>query len=103
MRSLPPDFDDEVDLFYTSAGVAPFADEILAFGAQWPTLHVHLINTDTDGRLTPAQVLAITGGRTVDLSVYMCGPEPMLRQFQSQMRRSGVHRGRIHREYFDWR
>jgi predicted ferric reductase len=103
LRSLDGSFDQEVDLFYTSAGEAPFADEILATARRHPSLRVHLIDTNAQGRLKPEHVLATAGGATRDLSVYMCGPEPMLRHFQSELRRAGVHRTRIHREYFDWR
>ena len=35
--------------------------------------------------------------------ILACGPEPMLRQFQTELRRAGVRRHHIHREYFDWR
>ena len=33
----------------------------------------------------------------------MCGPQGMLRSFQTQLRLAGVPPGSIHREYFDWR
>jgi ferredoxin-NADP reductase len=33
----------------------------------------------------------------------MCGPRPMVRSFQSQLRLAGVPSRRIHREHFDWR
>jgi ferredoxin-NADP reductase len=33
----------------------------------------------------------------------MCGPQGMLRSFQTQLRRAGVPSRHIHREYFDWR
>jgi ferredoxin-NADP reductase len=37
------------------------------------------------------------------LSVFMGGPDAMLRQFRRALRESGVHAANIHREYFHWR
>jgi len=92
-----------VDFFYTSDGDAPFAGEILDIAARHPDLVVHLVDSSLDGRLTTSAVLAAAGGRPRDLSVFMCGPQGMLRVFQSQLRLAGVPGRRIHREYFDWR
>ena len=92
-----------VDFFYTSDGDAPFADEIRSIAAGHASLNAHLIDTSVDGRLTTERVLAATGGVSDDLSVFMCGPQAMLRTFQAQLRTAGVAGRRIHREYFDWR
>ena len=45
----------------------------------------------------------VAGGDPNELSVFMCGPQGMLRSFQTQLRRAGVSSRHIHREYFDWR
>jgi predicted ferric reductase len=37
------------------------------------------------------------------LSVFMGGPDPMLRQFRRTFRSAGVRTANIHREYFQWR
>ena len=67
------------------------------------SLHAHLIDTAGEGRLTSERVLAVAGGDPRELSVFMCGPRPMVRSFQSQLRLAGVPSRRIHREHFDWR
>lgn len=92
-----------VDFFYSSDGDAPFAEEITAITARHDGLRTHLIDTGVDGRLTTGQVLAAVGGDPAGLSVFMCGPAPMLQAFQSGLRGAGVPSRRIHREYFDWR
>ena len=56
-----------------------------------------------EGRLTPERVLADVGGDPRELSVFMCGPAPMLGSFQTQLRKAGVRARHIHREYFDLR
>jgi predicted ferric reductase len=53
LRSLHSRPRADVDLFHTSAGPAPFADEILAIAALHSSLTVHLIDTSLTGRLTP--------------------------------------------------
>jgi predicted ferric reductase len=103
VRSLDAGFAHDVDFFYTAEGQAPFADEICGIAERHPSLRVHLIDTATQGRLTAELVLATVGPPANRLSVYMCGPQGMLRRFQSDLQRAGVRRSRIHREYFDWR
>jgi predicted ferric reductase len=103
IRSLDGVLEEEVDFFYTNDGEAPFAAEILAIAERHRSLRVHLIDTGVDGRLTPEDALAACGAPPGELSVYMCGPAPMLRRFSSALGRAGVPRARIHHEYFDWR
>jgi predicted ferric reductase len=103
LRSTDPGFPRSVDLFYTTQSDPPLADEITAIAATHNHFAVHMIETDRDGRLTPEAVLSAVGGNPSELSVFMCGPAPMLRHFQRSFRRSGVRRADIHREYFDWR
>ena len=92
-----------VDFFYTADGDAPFADEIREIADSHHALHVHMVDTSVDGRLTPEQVLHVADSDPNGLSFFMCGPQGMLRSFQTQLRRAGVSSRRIHREYFDWR
>jgi ferredoxin-NADP reductase len=66
-------------------------------------VRVHLVDTQVDARLTVARVLADTGVDPKQLSVFLCGPEAMLRQFTKGLRAAGVRSGQVHREYFDWR
>jgi predicted ferric reductase len=103
LRALDGDLREQVDLFVSSEGPSPFADEIRAVEARHPSLRAHFVDTRADSRLTAADVLAAVRAPARELSVHMCGPEPMLRRFTADLRRAGVRRTRIHREYFDWR
>ncbi len=73
LRALDGDLEHHLDLFYTSDGEPPFADEIRRIAADNDSLHAHLIDTSVSGRLTPEHVLA-TVGEPKGLSVFMCGP-----------------------------
>ncbi len=103
LRSLDGHMPQRVDFFYSADGPAPFSDEIRAIADSHGSLHVHLVDTSVEGRLTAERVLADAGAPPRELSVFMCGPQPMLRSFQSALRIAGVPARRIHREYFDWR
>jgi predicted ferric reductase len=105
MRALdehPPP--GRVDLYYAfSGGPAPFADELVGLAAGRDDVRCHLVDSQVDGRLTVARILADTGAEPKRLSVFLCGPEPMLRAFGKSLREVGVRPGQIHREYYDWR
>jgi predicted ferric reductase len=103
LRALDDVLPYRVDFFYSADGEAPFADEIRAIAESHDSLHVHLIDTSSEGRLTIERVLAASHADVSRLSVFMCGPQTMLRSFQAQLRRAGVPSRHIHREYFDWR
>jgi predicted ferric reductase len=103
LRALDGSLPYRVEFFYSADGEPPFAGEIRAIADRHDALRVHLLDTSRDGRLTPGRVLEATGGDVRDLSVFMCGPQPMLRSFQAQLVTAGVPAGQIHREYFDWR
>lgn len=91
------------DLFYSTQGEAPFADEITAIAHDHPGLRVHLHDTSAAGYLTPDEVLAHAGGDPRELSIFLCGPGPMVDQFVRRFRQAGVRARNIHREHFDWR
>ena len=103
LRSLDDELPHRVDFFYSADGDAPFAEEIRTVEARHPTLRTHIVDTGRDGRLTPPQVLSTVDKSPHDLSVFMCGPQPMLETFQRDLRQAGVPAHQIHREYFDWR
>lgn len=105
MRALdehPPP--GRVDLYYAfSGGPAPFADELAAAAEGRESVRTHLVDSQVDGRLTVARLLEDTGVEPAQLSVFLCGPEAMLREFQDGLRAAGVRSRNIHREFFDWR
>ncbi|AXT85758.1 hypothetical protein C6I20_11545 [Aeromicrobium sp. A1-2] len=102
---------DRVDFFYSVAGDAPYVDEIQAIVEHHPNVRVHVIDSTVAGRLTAEGALAMS--RPADnapvqtdvqsVSVFMCGPEPMVQALSSGFREAGVAASAIHREYFDWR
>jgi predicted ferric reductase len=93
----------DVSLLYATDGTPPFREEILTAAAQNPTLRVRLVDSRVRGRLTPQEALATLQAQPRETSVFMCGPNTMLRTFERELRAAGVARGNIHREYFDWR
>jgi predicted ferric reductase len=105
MRALdhhPPP--GEVDLYYAfTGGPAPFADELTAIAAGRSDVRVHLVDSAVSGRLTADRVVDDAGVPPKDVSVFVCGPEAMLRDLQAGLRRRGVRARNVHREYFDWR
>ena len=105
MRALPSHPPPgSVDLYYAvSGGPAPFADELTAMAAGSTSVRVHLVDSATEGRLDAARILAEAPAGAAGLSVFLCGPEPMLRDLQKGLRAAGVRSRNLHREYFDWR
>ncbi|WP_433073483.1 hypothetical protein ACQP1P_25650 [Dactylosporangium sp. CA-052675] len=57
------------------------------------------------GFLAADDVLAAagTGDDPSGVSVFLCGPAPMVAAFVRRLRRAGVPSRQIHREHFDWR
>ena len=95
---------ERVDFFYSVAGDAPYIDEIQAITANHPGVHVHVVDSTTDGRLTAERALAMSGQTEPrSVSVFMCGPEAMVQSLSTGFRAAGVSASAIHREYFDWR
>jgi predicted ferric reductase len=92
-----------VDLFYSSQGEAPFADEITAITRAHPSIRVHLHDTATSGYLTADTILDTIDDDPRQLSIFLCGPATMLDAFVHRFRQAGVRSRNIHREHFDWR
>lgn len=103
LRSLDGPLDQRVDLFYSTDHASPFGDEILHVAEGNDSLRVHLIDTSVSGFLTTDQIMAHVDEPPDTLSVFMCGPEPMLHAFHDGFKEAGVPGRHIHREYFDWR
>jgi predicted ferric reductase len=93
----------QAELYYTNRGPAPFADEIAAIAAAHDNIHLHVIDTSSQGHLTPDQILADTPADPPQLSVFLCGPGGMVHTFTKHLRRAGVAPRNLHREHFDWR
>lgn len=98
---------NRVDFFYSVSQPldtdVPYLGEIREIAARHPEVEVHVVRSAQDGRLTADRVLELTGAGPRHLSVFMCGPGPMVRDLQQGFRAGGVSPWRIHREHFDWR
>jgi predicted ferric reductase len=104
IRSIDEGFDRQVDFFYSVAHAedAVHLDEIRAVADRHPSLRVHLVCADTDGKLTPDAVMH-DASRELSPWVYMCGPPPMMQAFSAGFRKLGVPAGHIRWEQFDVR
>jgi predicted ferric reductase len=104
IRAIDGPFDRQVDFFYSVAHAedAVHLDEIRRAAARHPSLRIHLVRTDTDGKLTPDAVIH-DAGRADRPWVYMCGPRPMMQAFSAGFRELGVPAGHIRWEQFDVR
>jgi predicted ferric reductase len=104
LRAVTPgELAGNVDFFYSTAGPAPFADELKTLAAQHAGFRLHLVDTSVQGRLDAQTVLAVTGADPHRLSVFMCGPSQMLATFERRFRTADVPRRNIVREHFDLR
>jgi predicted ferric reductase len=93
-----------VDFFYASASAdPPYAQEIRAIAERNSLVHVHFVNSSSDGHLTAERVLATAEGNPGTLSVFLCGPAGLVRNFQTTFRHPGVAGRHIYREHFDLR
>jgi len=101
IRSIDGQFDRAVDFYYSVAHAddAVYLDEIRGVSDRQPSLRVHLVCADTDGMLTPDEVIrAVPPGTSP--SVYMCGPPPMMKAFSTGLHRLGIRKSRIRWEQF---
>lgn len=79
------------------------AKEIQALADRYDLMHVHFIDSSTQGLLSARRVLATADASPGTPSVFMCGPAAMVKSFQNDFRHAGVASRHIHREYFDLR
>jgi predicted ferric reductase len=61
---------------------APFLEEIQEAAEQQPSLRVHLVLSEREGRLTPDQVARVVQTPLDEVWIYMCGPAQMMRSFE---------------------
>jgi predicted ferric reductase len=93
-----------VDFFYLySSADIPYAEEIKALADRYDMVHVHFVDSSSEGHLTAERVMATVGESPDTLSVFLCGPAGMVRSFQTGFRHAGVASRHIYREYFDLR
>jgi len=104
LRSAEPGgLPQRVDLFYTARGPAPLADEVAHLASHHDELHLHLVDTRTDPRLTAGAVLGSVGVQARAVSAFLCGPEAMANALQRDLTRAGVKPANVHREFYNLR
>ena len=104
LRSARPgQLPHRVDLFYSARGPAPLADEVAHLADHHDDVHLHLVDTATDPRLTVEQVIGAAGAPPRELSAFLCGPEQMVGALQRDLVRAGLRPANVHREYFNLR
>ena len=77
-------------------------DEIRGIAKRHPSLRVHEVDADSDGRLTPEAVMH-DAAQALNPWIYMCGPPVMMKAFSAGFRKLGVPASRIRWEQFDVR
>lgn len=101
--AVPGELPHRVDFFYTARGPAPLADEVSHLAEHHDEMHLHLVDTATDPRLTTEHVLATVGVEPRQLSAFLCGPETMVNALQRDLVRAGVKPANVHREFYNLR
>jgi predicted ferric reductase len=104
IRSIDGQFEHTVYFYYSVAHAedALYLDDIRAVTNRHPSLRLRLVCADTDGQLTPEDVVhAVSPG--VSPWVYMCGPPPMMKAFSAGLRELGIPSRRIRWEQFGTR
>ena len=104
LRSVRPgELPHRVDFFYTARGPAPLADEVAHLVGHHEELHLHLVDTATDPRLTAEHVLETVAAEPHQLSAFLCGPEQMVTALQRDLVGEGVRTADVHREFYNLR
>ena len=101
--ATPGQLPRRVDLFYSARGAAAHSEELRELATRHSSVRLHIIDTSRQPALTPEQVLDAVGGEPRTLSVFLCGPERLVRSFHRAMLKAGVKPANIHREYFNLR
>ena len=101
IRSIDGEFDRSVDFYYSVAHAqdALYLDEIRAVTKQHPSLRLRLVCADSDGQLTPEEVVHAVSPEA-NPWVYMCGPPPMMKAFSAGLRELGIPNRRVRWEQF---
>jgi predicted ferric reductase len=104
LRSAAPgELPLRVDFFFSARGPAPLADEVTHLAAHHEEMHLHLVDTERDARLTGAHILETVDVEPHHLSAFLCGPELMVSALQRDLVRAGVRPANVHREFYNLR
>lgn len=105
LRSLDDQFDRVVDLHVAARNEAesPYAADLRALVAHHPSVTLITYYSDDGEGLTAELVARRLGEARREASIYMCGPRPMMKAFESGLSDLGVPRGHITWEDFNVR
>jgi predicted ferric reductase len=81
---------------------ALYLDEIESAHHDHPSFQPHIVDTSTDGQLTPKKTLGDTAPGS-ETWVYMCGPPAMMKAFSKDFRKRGIPAARVRWEQFNIR
>jgi len=104
VRDFGATLETDVDFFYTvrTPEETLFQDEFKAAAARLPNFKLHLVYSNTDGRLEAAKIVAASGPLQ-GKDVYICGPVSLTEALTSQLLQLGLPRSCIHYEEFNFR
>jgi predicted ferric reductase len=104
IRSLDGSLDRDVDFYYSvkTAADVVYREELEAAAAHYPSLRLHIVMSDTQGRLTADEVIGALRP-AIEPSIYMCGPPAMNTALARGFRQLGVPASKIRWEQFDAR
>ena len=94
-----------VTLYYCvrSQSEAVYAGELQELAAAVPNLAVHIVASQTDGRLSADRIAQGLGAQTGAAHVFFCGPAPMRKALRSSLILKGLRASRFHYEEFEMR
>ena len=97
--------DGPVHLFFcvTSRTSAPHIEVLEAIAAVKPNLNLHLVESNTAGRLSADQIIAAVKGPKNRVTVSFCGPKAMREALREQLSQVGFSRSRFRYEEFEIR
>ncbi len=89
-----------ITLIYSSRAALPiFSAELTALSRKFPLLQLHFIHSETEGRLTPTQLLQWVPDVT-SRRCYLCGPTGFSQQWQAWLLQHGIAEQDICQESF---
>ncbi len=97
--------DGPVHLFFcvTSRSSAPHIEALEAMVAAKPNLNLHLVESNTTGRLTADQIISAIEGPRKRVALAFCGPVPMREMLRRQLLKAGFSRNKFRYEEFEIR
>jgi predicted ferric reductase len=68
-----------------------------------PSFHLHIIDSDSQPRISTEQILEVVGKPASELKAFFCGPKSMRMALSQGLRERGLHSANFHYEEFEIR